>query len=177
MDNAPADNDVRHRFVFSAVWNPDFTGGSQNPVVRFFASGWTMSGIVSFQTGQPYSLSVNGDLNNDGNTRNDLVPGTARNSQRLPSVFSVDPRISRHIPIGPVDLELIVEAFNVFNAHNVVGLQSNQYRVVTVSGQPQLAAVSTFLKPCAGGQGCTAQAPLTSSTGPRILQLAAKATF
>ena len=48
---------------------------------------------------------------------------------------------------------------------------------MTVAGQPTLAPVSTFLKPCAGGQGCTAQAPLTSSTGPRILQLAAKVSF
>ena len=177
VDNAPADNDVRHRIVFSGVWNPDFGAGIQNPALRALASGWTLSGIISFQTGMPYSLEINGDLNNDANTRNDLVPGSTRNSQRLPSLLSVDPRISRHVPIGPVDIELIVEAFNVFNAKNVVGLQSTQYRVVTVSGQPQLAPVSTFLKPCAGGQGCTAQAPLTSSTGPRILQLAAKVTF
>ncbi|MDQ2978776.1 MAG: hypothetical protein M3R62_06115, partial [Acidobacteriota bacterium] len=176
-DRAPGDNDVRHRIVFSGIWNVNCGADAQNPVVRFLASGWTLAGIVSFQTGMPHSLEINGDLNNDGNTRNDLVPGTRRNSQRLPSLLSVDPRISRHFPIGPVDLELIVEAFNVFNAKNVVGLQSTQYRVVTVSGQTQLAPVTTFLTPCAGGQGCTAQAPLTASTGPRILQLAAKATF
>lgn len=177
VDKAPGDNDVRHRIVLSGIWNLDYAGGIQNPVMRFLASGWTISGIVSFQTGMPYSFEINGDLNNDGNSRNDLVPGTTRNSQRLPSLFSVDPRITRHIPLGPVDLELIVEAFNVFNAKNVVGLQSTQYRVVTVAGQPQLAPISSFLAPCAGGQGCTAQAPLTASTGPRILQLAAKVTF
>ncbi len=178
VDRAPGDNDVRHRIVLSGVWNLDYGSGIQNPVMRFLASGWTLSGIISFQTGMPYSLQINGDLNNDGNTRNDLVPGTKRNSQRLPSLFSVDPRITRHIPIGPVDVELIAEAFNVFNAKNVVGLQSIQYRVVTVSGSPQLAAPTTvFRSPCAGGQGCTAQAPLTASTGPRILQLAAKVSF
>jgi hypothetical protein len=178
VDRAPGDNDVRHRIVLSGVWNVDYGSGVQNPVVRFLASGWTLSGIVSFQTGMPYPFEINGDLNNDGNTRNDLVPGTKRNSQRLPSLLSVDPRIARHITIGPVDVELIAEAFNVFNAKNVVGLQSIQYRVVTVNGQPQLAAPTTvFLSPCAGGQGCTAQAPLTASTGPRILQLAAKVSF
>ena len=177
VDRAPGDNDVRHRIVLSGVWNIDYGSSSQSSVVRFLSSGWTLSGIVSFQTGMPYSFQVNGDLNNDGNTRNDLVPGTTRNSQRLPSLFSVDPRITRHIPIGPVNIELIAEAFNVFNAKNVVGLQSVQYRVVTVAGQPQLQAVTNFLTPCAGGQGCTAQAPLTASTGPRIVQLAAKVTF
>ena len=176
-DWAPGDNDVRHRIVLSGVWNVNYGEGSQNPFVRFISSGWTFAGIIAFQTGMPYSLEINGDLNNDGNTRNDLVPGTRRNSRRLPSTLSVDPRISRHVGIGPVDVELIAEAFNVFNAKNVVGLQSTQYRVVNVGGQPQLAPVLNFLAPCAGGQGCTAQAPLTSSTGPRILQLAAKVTF
>ncbi|MEO8431752.1 MAG: carboxypeptidase regulatory-like domain-containing protein [Acidobacteriota bacterium] len=176
-DWAPGDSDVRHRIVLSGVWTVNYGQGASNPFVRFISSGWTLAGIVAFQTGMPYSLEINGDLNNDGNTRNDLVPGTRRNSQRLPSTLSVDPRISRHIPIGPVDLELIAEAFNVFNAKNVVGIQSTRYRVVNVGGQPQLARIATFGTPCAGGQGCTAQAPLTSSTGPRILQLAAKATF
>jgi hypothetical protein len=177
VDNAAADNDVRHRIVLSAIWNLPYGAGAQTGWVRALVSGWSLSGIVSFQTGMPYSLTVNGDLNGDGNTRNDLVPGTTRNTQRLPSLFSVDPRITKSIPIGPANLDIIVEAFNVFNAHNVVGLQSNEYRVVTVNGQTALAPVSTFLKPCAGGQGCTAQAPLTASTGPRILQLAAKVSF
>jgi hypothetical protein len=174
-DWAPGDNDVRHRFVFSGVWNIDYAGGTQNPVARFFLSGWSVSGVVSFQTGAPYSLQINGDLNSDGNTRNDRVPGTGRNSQRLPSLLSVDPRLSRHIGIGPVDVELIAEAFNVFNAKNVIGLQGIQYRLVTVAGQPQLAPNPTYLAPCTGGQGCTAG--IAASTGSRILQLAAKVSF
>ena len=174
-DDGPGDNDVRHRFVFSGVWNVDFAGSSQNSMVRFLSSGWTLAGVVSFQTGQPYSLTVNGDVNNDGNNRNDRVPGTARNSQRLPSLFSVDPRISRHIPLGPVDIELIAEAFNVFNAKNRIGLQSIQYSLVTVGGQLQLAPNAAFLTPCTTGQGCTAA--IQASTGPRILQLAAKVSF
>jgi len=72
VDNAPGDNDVRHRIVLSGVWNLDYAGGIQNPILRVLASGWTLSGIISFQTGMPYSLEINGDLNNDGNTRNDL---------------------------------------------------------------------------------------------------------
>ena len=176
-DWGPADSDVHHRIVFSGVWTIPYGGDIQNGFARALATGWTLSGIVAFQTGMPYSLQVNGDLNGDQNTRNDIVPGTQRNSQRLPSTFSVDPRVSKHIPIGPVDLELIVEAFNVFNAHNVVGLQSTQYRTVGSGAATVLQPVPAFLTPCAGGQGCTAQAPLTSSTGPRILQLAARATF
>ena len=170
-DYAPGDNDVRHRLVFSGLWNIDYAGGTKNEVLQWLLSGWTLSGAVSFQTGQPYSLTINGDLNNDGNDRNDRSPGTARNSQRLPSLLSVDPRISRHITMGPVDLELIAEAFNVFNAKNVIGLQSIQYRFAG----GQLTPNTTLLTPCSGGRGCTAA--IAASTGPRILQLAAKVGF
>ncbi len=171
-DYAPGDNDVRHRIVLSGVWNMDFGSASQNPVVRFLTSGWTLSGVISFQTGQPYSLTVNGDLNGDGNNRNDRSPGTSRNSERLPSLFSVDPRISRHIPIGPVDVELIAEAFNVFNAENVIGLQSLQYAF----SSGQLTQNTSLGTPCTVSRGCTSGAPV-ASTGPRILQLAAKVSF
>ncbi|HKA37770.1 MAG TPA: carboxypeptidase regulatory-like domain-containing protein [Thermoanaerobaculia bacterium] len=171
-DWAPGDNDVRHRITLSGLWNMDYAIGIKNEVAAWFLSGWTLSGVVTFQTGAPYSLAINGDLNNDGNNRNDRVPGTDRNQERLPSLFSVDPRISKHIPVGPyVDLELIIEAFNVFNAHNVIGLQSVQYRF----GNNALTPNTLFLIPCTGGQGCTAA--IAASTGPRIVQLAAKVSF
>jgi outer membrane receptor protein involved in Fe transport len=170
-DYAPGDNDVRHRIVLSGVWNTEFAGLTRNPVAQWLTSGWTLSGVISYQTGQPYSLTVNGDLNNDGNNRNDRSPGTARNSQRLPSLFSVDPRLSRHLTMGPVDVELIAEAFNVFNNKNVIGLQSLQYAFAN----GQLTAGTTLLTPCTGGRGCTAA--IAASTGPRIVQLAAKVSF
>src|ERR1700693_64885 len=170
-DYAPGDNDVRHRIVFSGVWTPEFAGLTKNPVVQWLTSGWTLSGVISYQTGQPYSLTVNGDLNADGNDRNDRSPGTSRNSQRLPSLFSVDPRISRHLTMGPVDVELIAEAFNVFNNKNVIGLQSLQY----VFSSGQLRPNTTLGIPCTGGRGCTAA--IAASTGPRIVQLAAKVSF
>ena len=176
-DKGPGDNDVRHRAVLSGVWNLDYAGDIQNPFMRALASGWTIAGIFSFQTGMPYSRQVNGDLNNDRNDRNDRSPGAKRNAERLPSTASFDPRISRHIPIGPVDVELIVEAFNLFNKRNTVGILATDYRTVVVAGQTQLAPVLTYLDPCAGGRGCTAQAPLSTTTGPRIVQLAARVSF
>lgn len=169
-DYSWADNDVRHRIVFSGVWNLDYAGKMEG-FSRYLLSGWTIAGVISFQTGQPYSRTINGDLNNDGNDRNDRTPGTSRNGERLPSLFSVDPRISKLIPIGPVDIELIAEAFNVFNAHNVIGLQSIQYRFTG----GQLVPNTTFLTPCNTGRGCTAA--VAASTGPRIVQLAAKVAF
>jgi outer membrane receptor protein involved in Fe transport len=167
-DYSWADNDVRHRIVLSAVWNLPFAG---NGFHEYLLSGWTLAGVISFQTGTPYSRTINGDLNNDGNDRNDRTPGTGRNGERLPSLLSVDPRISKHVPIGPVDIELIAEAFNVFNAHNVIGRQSLEYRFTG----GQLVPNASFLTPCNTGRGCTAA--IAASTGPRIVQVAAKVSF
>jgi len=176
-ERGPADLDVRHRAVLSGVWDLDYAGGISSPFWRFLASGWTLSGVVTWQTGTPWSPSVNGDLNNDGNDRSDRSPGAPRNRERLPNNFSLDPRITRRIAIGPVGVELIAEAFNITGEDNVIGTQTNQYRLVTVAGQPQLAPVATYRTPCAGGRGCTAQAPASAGAGPRTYQLAAKVTF
>jgi hypothetical protein len=171
-DWAPGDNDARHRLVVSGFWALDFGRDNASPIVRFFTTGWSLSGIVTLQTGQPYSATINTDLNNDQNFSNDLAPGFARNSFRLPTLFSVDPRISKHIGIGPVDVELIAEAFNVFNNKNVTSVRTTYYSLINGQLVPQTVLANV-----------PAQNPLllfgtpTANLGSRILQLAAKVSF
>ena len=113
------------------------------------------------QSGQPYTARVGAvDLNNDGNTRNDIAPGTARNQFRLPSVVTFDPRIARDLPIGRGRVQLIWEAFNLFNRDNITGVDPTFY---SVSGTT-LTPGTTFGRP-------------TVSLGERIMQLAVKMTF
>jgi outer membrane receptor protein involved in Fe transport len=149
-DWAVGDNDVPHRLVLSGVWDlNNYTQGAAG-WQKWLLGGWALSGIASYQSGQPYTFVATSDLNNDGNTRNDRAPGEARNAHRLPNIISVDPRITKTIPVGAsVNVQLIAEAFNVFNRSNV-----NQVRN-TASG---------FGTP-------------TLSAGPRIVQLAGKITF
>ncbi len=162
-DYTYGDNDVRHRVVLSGVWSLDsYTQGIGNGFLKALAEGWSISGIASYQTGQPYSALVSTDLNNDGNARNDLAPGTRRNQFRYPSQFSVDPRITRDIPLMRAHLQLIAEAFNLFNRSNVNGVLQTYYSYNAAT--TTLTGVSSF-----GGA--------TLSTGPRIMQLAAKVTF
>jgi len=156
-DRADGENDARHRIVVSGLWAPSFGPG---PLL----SGWSFSGIVTFQTGQPYSPVVNSDLNNDQNSRSDRAPGFARNSFRFPSFFSVDPRISKRFDFGPMGLELIAEAFNVFNAKNVIGVRTTYYSLT--------GGKLVLLNDPKTGFGTP-----TLSAGPRILQLAAKVSF
>lgn len=152
-DRADGENDARHRLVVSGLWAPNFGPG---PLL----SGWSVSGIVTFQTGQPYTALINADLNNDQNSRSDRAPGFARNTFRYPSYFSVDPRISKRFDFGPVGLELIGEAFNVFNNQNVIGRRQTYYSLIN----GQLVFQTNFNQP-------------TLSAGPRIVQLAAKVSF
>jgi outer membrane receptor protein involved in Fe transport len=163
-DYTYADADVRDRIVFSGVWSLDsYAQGIENGAMKMLASGWTLSGIVSYQTGQPYSASISTDLGNDGNPSNDLAPGFVRNSFRLPSQFEVSPRIARDIPLfGNARLQLIGEAFNLLNGHNVSNVTRTYYSYT--------AATNTLTK------GASFGVP-TATTGQRVVQVAARLTF
>src|SRR4029079_241754 len=112
-DDAPGNNDQRHRLVFSGLWDLNYWKDSTG-LKKGLLGGWSVSWIAAWQSGQPYSKIVTNDLNRGGNTRNDIVPAS-RNSQRLPDTYTVDLRLAKHIPlIRGIDLDLIAEAFNLF---------------------------------------------------------------
>jgi len=151
-DRTFGNNDQRHRLVLSGVFQPRAKSA--------LLSGWTFAAILTAQSGQPYSGYVSNDINGDGNTRNDIAPGTKRNQFRLPAQVSLDPRIARDIPLGTAKVQLIWEAFNLLNRDNISGVRTGLY---SVSGTV-LTRVTNFQEP-------------TSSIGPRIMQLAVKFLF
>ena len=153
-DRAPGNNDQRHRVVVSGV----FTSAQQGRGV--LASGWTFAAIFTAQSGQPYSAYVSNDINLDQNARNDFAPGTTRNQYRLPWQITFDPRIARDIPVRRATVQLVWEAFNLFNRDNISGVRTTLYNV---SGTT-LTTLSNFQQP-------------SVSAGPRIMQLAAKLRF
>jgi outer membrane receptor protein involved in Fe transport len=164
-DWAPGDNDVRHRVVLSGVWDLDGYAGNLEGWQKWLLGGWSLSGIAAYQTGQPYTAIVNTDLNNDGNTRNDRAPGFGRNTFRLPSTLSVDPRIAKTLPLpGSVRVQLIAEAFNVFDRSNVNSVRNTYYGFSGGQLVPQTNPATGFGSP-------------VTSAGPRIVQLAARVTF
>ena len=163
-DYTYGDNDVRHRIVLSGVWSLDsYAQNLTSNTARAILGGWTVSGIASYQSGQPFSPVVNADLNNDGNVANDIAPGFLRNSQRLPSQLSIDPRVAKDIALGGIArLQLIAEAFNVLNRSNVSNVNRTYYSYA--AGTNTLTRLAAFRTP-------------TVSSGPRIIQLAAKISF
>jgi hypothetical protein len=169
-DRGDGQNDVRNRFVFSGIWNLDAYTKSMPSVGRAILGGWELSGIFTAQQGQPYSSLVNFDLNNDGTSRTDRFPGVARDTNHLPRTFSVDPRVTKSVPIGEkFRFQFIWEAFNLLNHSNIVSVNTTAF------------SRSTSTTTCGGSSACLAPnasfgAP-TGTSGPRIMQIAVKILF
>ncbi|MCY7345416.1 MAG: TonB-dependent receptor [Pyrinomonadaceae bacterium] len=115
-----SDLDVRHRFIFSPVYETGTFGYSENKIVRALLSDYVFTGIITGQSGLAYSALVSGDPNNDGITSTDRVPGTRRNQFSTPATYQVDLRVGRAIRFGErMRLTLFAEGFNLFNRPNV----------------------------------------------------------
>jgi outer membrane receptor protein involved in Fe transport len=176
-DRGAGSNDQRHRFALAAVWTPRH-GNSLPRLARPILQGWELSGILTAQSGRPYSGLINFDLNNDGDFATDRTPGLGRNTFYTAATVSLDPRLTRDIGIGErAKLQIIVEAFNALNHANIVGVNNNQYAVSGVSSpSPECGtAPSACLVP--QNRGLSAFGTPTLSSGARIMQLAVKVTF
>ena len=139
-ERANANFDVRHRFVYSAIWALPFF--EQNK----WLGGWEVSSIGTFQTGQPFTIIHCCDVNLDGNltdrlntpnviktvnkgpVRFDFVPAgrpfaapgengsVGRNVFRAPGIASVDAAVTKAFRFTETSkLELRTEVFNAFN--------------------------------------------------------------
>ena len=123
-----SDLDVRHRFIFSPVYNTRTFPYSENKILRALLSDYLFTGILTAQSGFAYSAGVSGDPNRDGNSANDRAPGTVRNQFSTPAFWQVDMRIGRAIRLGErARVTLFAEAFNLFNRPNVQSVNRNLY--------------------------------------------------
>jgi outer membrane receptor protein involved in Fe transport len=165
-DRASSVNDVRNRFVISGIWDVGgYAKGIQSNVTRAILSGWSLSAIFTAEDGRPYSPLVGADLNNDGNRFTDRVPGIGRNIFVGPGFASFDPRITKEIRFHErARIQLIAEAFNAFNRANFSGINNTFYSLTGTGTAATLVKNTAFGRP-------------TSTTEPRIIQLAAKIIF
>ncbi|MCA1635915.1 MAG: TonB-dependent receptor [Acidobacteria bacterium] len=177
LDYSRSDTDLRHRFVFSPVYEWGRIKWSDNAVLGALLSDYTISSIMQFQSGTPYSALVGGDPNNDGNRANDRLPGTVRNQFTTPSVYQFDARLTRSIRTSETTrVRLILEAFNVFNHPNVALVNTGFFNysggasgVLTApSATTAFGTPRSFASPASG---------TTTFVTPRQLQLAIKFDF
>jgi hypothetical protein len=148
--------------VLNSPWHVDGRLG-------YLANGWQMSPIFSAQNGLPYSVSVSGSapglLSNggglngaDGSFR--INPGL--DTLAIPGTQNLDLRISKTIPIKEkVNLELMGEAFNLFNHYNATGVTSTAY---TISKSGTIVDTNGATQTCGTGTGTSGPACLSYDT-------------
>jgi hypothetical protein len=174
-DRALSAFDLRHRLSVAAIMESPYSGGSGNPLYQRVLADFYLSPIVTARSGFPFNVVTGFDVNLDSNN-NDRPFSVGRNTGLGPRFFSADLRVGRRIRFGsdsPVGIELIFDAFNLFNRTNfkdvngVTGgaLFLNQFGLtdVRIAGVPKNAA----------SQFCG----FTSAYAARIIQLGAKFSF
>ena len=152
-DRGLSDNDQRHRLVVSGTLDgpQDKTSGA-GPWLRGFQFGY----IFTYASRLPFNVLLGTDRNFDSNN-NDRPVGVGRNTGRGFDYASLDLRVSRRFKFNErVDLQLLVEGFNVLNRANF-GVPNNTFG----SGVNPLP---TFNKP-------------TSAFDPRQFQFGMKVSF
>ena len=160
-DRGPGDADIRHKFVFSGVWDLNYANSLNSAVAKALLNHWQISLISQAQSGRPFNALLSSDANGDANNFNDRVPGVGRNTLRGPWFATVDTRLSRDIPLHErVTLRLIGEAFNLTSRTNFNNIVTTQYTYSAGSFRP----TTNFMFP-------------STVYDPRILQLAAKIAF
>jgi Carboxypeptidase regulatory-like domain/TonB dependent receptor len=65
-DYGNSNDDIRHRFIGNYVWQMPFFSSASNMILRTVASGWSLSGIVAIQTGNPVNVTISQDQANTG---------------------------------------------------------------------------------------------------------------
>jgi hypothetical protein len=174
-DRALSSFDLRHRVSLAAIFESPYSGGSGSPLYQRALAGFYLSPIVTARSGFPFNVVTGIDVNLDTNN-NDRPVSVGRNTGLGPMFFSTDLRVGRRIRFGadsPVGIELIFDAFNLFNRTNFKdvngvtggGLYLSQYGLTDV----RIVGVSKNT----ANQLCG----FTSAFAPRIIQLGAKINF
>jgi hypothetical protein len=132
--------DIRHRFTGSLHWSPRvFRNSHEHKVLHAALNHWTVAPVVHIATGKPFSDYVSGDapistcagcLGFMGTGGQYRLPFIGRNTFRYDNLYNVDLRLARHVQFGERrSLELLAEAFNLFNHEIITGRSSTLYSV------------------------------------------------
>jgi hypothetical protein len=181
FENGPTNFDIPHKFGTSIVWQPRFFGDDDDRALRAIFNGFTLAPIVSIASGRLNSADVSGNapacttaaicggaaltaaastgiLGAGGANR---FPAIERNSFRFPKTVNVDFRLSRRFNFNETtNVEVLGEAFNIFNRVNVTNRSTRLYSISTATatnaptlpvGTPVLIFDPTFLVPNEAG--------------------------
>jgi len=106
-DRSATPFDVRHTFITSGVWT--------------LPTETQIGFVLNFNSGLPFNIRSDRDVNGDGTSNNDRPVGVERNAQRLGWYKQIDARFSHFFPVrsDALRFELFGEFTNLLNSENV----------------------------------------------------------
>jgi hypothetical protein len=167
--------DMRHRLSIAAIFESPFSGGSGNPWYERALADFYLAPIITTRSGFPFDIRTGIDINLD-TTNNDRPFAVGRNTGVGPWFFTTDLRVGRRIRFGadnPVGIELIFDAFNLFNRTNFkeVNGMTNGALFLNQLGFTDVRVEGSSKIPASQFSG------FTSAYDPRVIQLGAKFNF
>jgi hypothetical protein len=125
LERAVSAFDVRHNFVFNAVYKTPFKNESgQNWAKRAFADMF-LSPIVQLRSAIPFTIRIGRDINNDTHGVYDRPVKSSRNSGRGDNFYTTNIRVSKQFFINRekgVRVEFITEVTDLFNTTNFLSV-------------------------------------------------------
>ena len=167
--------DLRHRLSLAAIFDSPYRGKSGNQWYEWALADFYLAPIITARSGFPYDILTGIDVNLDSNN-NDRPFAVGRNTGIGPGFFTTDLRVGRRIRFNadnPLALELIFDAFNLFNVTNFKGVNNVTSGALFLD---QLGITDVRVK---GSSKIPASrfSGFTSAYEPRIIQLALKLNF
>ncbi len=146
-------NDEKYRVVLSGIFHLPW--------------GINLAPVFQYGSGQPWNHLLGYDFNGDGKN-SDRPAGVARNDEDGPDFRTLNLRVTKSFDIGDGQLDLIVEAFNVFDTTN--------YDVTSVDHFEFLAG-PTLANPTATAIPNPNFGKYTATLDPREIQLGLRYRF
>lgn len=154
-ERALSRQDVRHRFVVSALFDLPFGEDEENDeggagagdLLGSILGHVEVAPIVTLSSGRPVNPLTGADEERSlAFPLASRPPGLARNSLRTPRFVNLDLRALKYLPFGERRrLDLVVESFNLFNHPNVTGV--NQFFGSGATPLASFAAPASFSSP------------------------------
>src|SRR5258708_5778812 len=169
--------DQRHKLVVATIFDSPWTGGSGASGWSRVMSGFQLAPLGRHNSSQPFTLLAGTNVNNDRHSTNDRPIGAARNTGQGPDYIDFDMRLTKRFKMGErASLQLIAEAFNLFNRDNFASVNNvvgpNFALPVTAGGSG-----STTFNVHGGNTGANTPLGFTSVIAPRTLQLGLRIGF
>ncbi len=167
--------DLRHRMTLAAIFESPYRGESGNPWYERALADFYLAPIITARTGFPFDIRTGLDINLDNNN-NDRPFAVGRNTGIGPGFFTTDLRVGRRIRFNadsPVGIELIFDAFNLFNRTNFREVNSVTSGVLYLD---QLGITDVRVK-ASSNKTANQFSGFTSAYEPRVIQLGMKVNF